>query len=74
MILSLLPNYRDCLLFFSAAHAFQRLLILLASKTFHLHREITQNIALVGTSPLKTTDDLSLFIKDHIALHPGHHY
>jgi hypothetical protein len=49
---------------FPAAHAFQRLLILLSTKTFHLHREIQQTIAIVGTSPLRTTDDLSLFINE----------
>lgn len=49
---------------FPAAHAFQRLLILLATKTFHLHQELTQATALLGTSPLRTTDDLSLFIRE----------
>jgi hypothetical protein len=47
-----------------AAHAFQRRLILFSTKTFPCHREIQQKIAIVGTSPLKTTDELSVFITE----------
>mmetsp|Transcript_60238 Transcript_60238/g.126025 ORF Transcript_60238/g.126025 Transcript_60238/m.126025 type:complete len:523 (-) Transcript_60238:122-1690(-) len=53
---------------FPAAHAFQRLLILLATKTFHLNMEIRQNIALVGTTPLKNTDDLGRLILELTSL------
>jgi hypothetical protein len=49
---------------YPAAHLFQRLLIVLAAKTFHGDAEILRQIALIGTRPIRNTDDLSLLITE----------